>query len=207
MRERGRLPPSVGSARGGRVVGVRAQDRVGGGDPFEVRAKHIIFLSMRGAPSHVDTFDYKPRLNADNGKQGKYGPPLLGSPWKFAKQGASGLWISSLFPHLGKHADDLCLLRGMQCDQPNHSQATMQTHTGSFQFVRPSMGAWTLYGLGTENSDLPGFIVMGDTSSPVNFGSSFLPAIYQGTKVGGSARSRRGGPGGLSLGAFSNLPW
>ena len=162
---------------------------------FKPRAKHVIFLSMRGAPSHVDTFDYKPRLNADNGKQGKYGPPLLGSPWKFAKQGSSGLWISSLFPHLGKHADDLCLLRGMQCDQPNHSQATMQTHTGSFQFVRPSMGAWTLYGLGTKNSDLPGFIVMGDTSSPINFGSSFLPAIYQGTKVGGSARSRRGGSG------------
>ena len=158
---------------------------------FAPRAKHVIFLSMRGAPSHVDTFDYKPKLSADSGKAGKYGPNLMGSPWEFNQRGKSGLWISSLFPHLGEHADELCLLRGMHCDQPNHSQATLQTHTGSFQFVRPSMGAWTLYGLGTENADLPGFIVMGQTQSAVNYGSGFLPAVYQGTKVGGSGRGRR----------------
>jgi len=158
---------------------------------FGARAKHVIFLSMRGAPSHVDTFDYKPKLTADSGKPGKYGPNLMGSPWKFNQQGKSGLWISSLFPNLGRHADDLCLLRGMHCDQPNHSQATMQTHTGSFQFVRPSMGAWTLYGLGTDNTDLPGFIVLGNTNDAVNYGSAFLPAVYQGTKVSSIGGTRR----------------
>ena len=158
---------------------------------FPARAKHIIFLSMGGAPSHVDTFDYKPQLTKDTGKPGKYGPKLLGSPWEFNQHGQSGLWISSLFPNLAKHADDLCLLHGMHCDQPNHSQAQMQTHTGSFQFIRPSIGAWTVYGLGTENSDLPGFCVLGD-SRAVNIGSAFLPAVYQGTKVGaGGGRVRR----------------
>ena len=161
---------------------------------FQPRAKHIIFLSMGGAPSHVDTFDYKPQLIADSGKKGKYGPQLLGSPWAFRQHGDSGLWISDLFPHLSQHADELCLLRGMHCDQPNHSQASLQTHTGSFQFVRPSMGAWTLYGLGTENADLPGFVVLGDSRGAINFGSAFLPAVYQGTKVGGGG-GRRGGSG------------
>jgi hypothetical protein len=164
---------------------------------FAPRARRVIFLSMGGAPSHVDTFDYKPKLTADNGKPGKYGPNLLGSPWKFSQHGQGGLWISSLFPNVSRHADELCLLRGMHCDQPNHSQAAMQTHTGSFQFVRPSMGAWTLYGLGTENADLPGFCVLGDTRTAVNFGSAFLPAVYQGTKVGGGSggggRRRFGG--------------
>ncbi|MFT5492263.1 MAG: hypothetical protein ACI8V5_002638 [Limisphaerales bacterium] len=164
---------------------------------FGARAKHVIFLSMGGAPSHVDTFDYKPRLTADTGKPGKYGPNLMGSPWQFSQRGQGGLWISSLFPNLSRHADDLCLLRGMHCDQPNHSQAAMQTHTGNFQFVRPSMGAWTLYGLGTENSDLPGFCVLGEARTAINFGSAFLPAFYQGTKVGGGSggggRRRFGG--------------
>ncbi|MFT4590548.1 MAG: hypothetical protein ACI8QF_004680, partial [Limisphaerales bacterium] len=164
---------------------------------FGARAKHVIFLSMGGAPSHVDTFDYKPRLTADTGKPGKYGPNLMGSPWQFSQRGQGGLWISSLFPNLSRHADDLCLLRGMHCDQPNHSQAAMQTHTGNFQFVRPSMGAWTLYGLGTENSDLPGFCVLGEARTAINFGSAFLPAFYQGTKVGGGSggggRRRLGG--------------
>ena len=169
---------------------------------FAPRAKHVIFLSMGGAPSHVDTFDYKPKLTADSGKPGRYGPKLLGSPWEFQQHGQGGLWISSLFPNVSRHADDLCLLRGMHCDQPNHSQAAMQTHTGSFQFVRPSMGAWTLYGLGTENADLPGFVVLGGSNAPVNFGSAFLPAIFQGTQIGGGGRgSRRGG----SSEAFPNI--
>jgi hypothetical protein len=162
---------------------------------FAPRAKHVIFLSMGGAPSHVDTFDHKPQLTADNGKQGKYGPTLLGSPWKFNQVGQGGLSISSLFPNLSRHADDLCLLRGMHCDQPNHSQAAMQTHTGNFQFVRPSMGAWTVYGLGTENSDLPGFAVLGEARTAINFGSAFLPAVFQGTKIGNSGGGRRSGGG------------
>jgi len=165
---------------------------------FEPRAKRVIFLSMRGAPSHVDTFDYKPRLTKDSGTPGRYGRggTLLGSPWKFEPRGKSGLWISELFPPLSKRADDLCMLRGMHSDPPNHPQATAQTHTGSFQFSRPSMGAWTLYGLGTENANLPGFLVLnpapGDSN---NYASSFLPAIYQGTRMRapGSAGGRRGG--------------
>ncbi|MGI9427993.1 MAG: DUF1501 domain-containing protein [Bythopirellula sp.] len=173
---------------------------------FTPQAKRVIFLSMRGAPSHIDTFDYKPQLIKDTGKIGKYGGSgtLLGSPWKFKQRGESGLWISELFPSLAEHADDLCLLRGMHCDQPNHPQATAQTHTGSFQFPRPSMGAWTLYGLGTENTDLPGFIVLnaqpGDSG---NYASSFLPAIYQGTKMntpGGRRRRNGGGNGGGNSG-------
>ncbi len=163
---------------------------------FTPRAKNVIFLSMGGAPSHVDTFDYKPQLTKDSGKKGKYGPNLLGSPWEFRQHGQSGLWISSLLPRISEHANELCLLRGMHCDQPNHSQASLQTHTGSFQFVRPSMGAWTLYGLGTENTDLPGFIVLGNSRGGINFGSAFLPAVYQGTKVGAAGgRGRRGGGG------------
>jgi len=161
---------------------------------FVPRAKNIIFLSMSGAPSHVDTFDYKPQLQKDSGKPGKSrgSGPLMGSPWEFNQQGESGLWISSLFPNLSKHADQLCLLRGMHCDQPNHSQAVLQTHTGNFQFVRPSLGAWTLYGLGTENKDLPGFIVLNKGNAVQNFGSAFLPAFYQGTPLG--TEKRRGRP-------------
>ena len=171
---------------------------------FAARAKHVIFLSMRGAPSHVDTFDHKPKLTQDSGKAAEYGgrsrssSKLLGSLAKFRQRGDSGLWISDLFPHISRHADELCLLRGMHCDQPNHSQATVQTHTGNFQFIRPSLGAWTLYGLGTENTDLPGFIVLGQATGAINYGSAFLPAFYQGSKFGGRSvrgRNRRSGGG------------
>ena len=162
---------------------------------FAARAKRVIFLSMRGAPSHVDTFDYKPQLTKDHGKAGLYGGTrgamLLKSPWEFSQHGQSGLWISELFPELAKHADDLCLLRSMQTDQPNHPQATLQMHTGAFQFVRPSLGAWTLYGLGTNNSNLPGFVTMNPFGSAQNYGSAFLPAIYQGSKIA-STRSGAG---------------
>lgn len=163
---------------------------------FPAKAKRVIYLCMRGAPSHVDTFDYKPKLNEISGKDSDFGGAYLGSPWEFKQHGQSGLQISSLFPELSKQADDLCLLRGMHCDQPNHSQATAQTHTGSFQFVRPSMGAWTLYGLGTENQNLPGFIIMNPPPGGAqNYGSSFLPAIYQGTPIGSSQRAGGGGMG------------
>ncbi len=169
---------------------------------FEGRAKRVIFLNMRGAPSHVDTFDYKPRLAKDDGKAGKFGSKrgamLMKSPWDFHRHGKSGLWISDLFPNLAKQADELCLLRSMQTDQPNHPQAALQMHTGSFQFVRPSMGAWSLYGLGSENSNLPGFITLNPVSSAQNYGSSFLPAIYQGTKI--NSRLRRRGRGGSAGG-------
>jgi hypothetical protein len=179
---------------------------------FPARAKRVIFMCMEGGPSHVDTFDYKPRLNADDGRtftRGRLpGGRLLGSPWRFNQHGQSGLWFSELFPELARHSDDLCLLRGMHCDQPNHPQAFIQMHTGMFQFPRPSMGAWTLYGLGTENSNLPGFITINPTGAnggSANYGSCFLPAIYQGTRIGAGGFGGGGGPGGGGTATVSNL--
>ena len=157
---------------------------------FTPRAKRIIFLAMQGGPSHVDTFDYKPLLGRDNGKPSKGFANLLGSPFEFSQHGESGLPISSLFPKLAGHADDLCLINGMHTDLPNHPQATTQMHTGNFQFVRPSLGAWTLYGLGTENDSLPGFITLSPPNGAQSYGSAFLPAIYQGTPIGKQARNR-----------------
>ena len=156
---------------------------------FEARAKRVIFLCMRGGPSHIDTFDYKPQLGKDSGKSGRYRGSLLGSPWKFKQHGQGGLWMSELFPNLASVADDLCLIHGMNTDQPIHPRAMTQLHTGNPQFVRPSLGAWTLYGLGTENDSLPGFISVNPPSgSAQNHGSAFLPAIYQGTTIGRSGR-------------------
>lgn len=179
---------------------------------FTPKAKRVIFLSMAGGPSHVDTFDYKPKLSADDGKsysgRGRPGAKLLGSPWSFAQHGKSGLWLSELFPELATQADELCLLNGMHTNVPAHPQAFLMLHTGSFQFVRPSLGAWTLYGLGTENENLPGFVSINPPSiygGAQNYGSSFLPAIYQGTKIGADVGffARRGG--GASAPKVSNI--
>lgn len=165
---------------------------------FQPRAKRVIFMFMQGGPSHVDTFDYKPALEKDDGKSpgsaatGKGNRKLMKSPWKFSPSGSSGLPISELLPNLAKQADDLCVINGMYTDLPNHPQAAVQLHTGSFQFVRPSVGAWVLYGLGTENQELPGFITINPITrvgGAVNFGSSFLPAPYQGTPIGGEGQS------------------
>ena len=123
------------------------------------------------------------------GLNGQKGRTLKQSPWKFNKHGDSGLHISDLYPNVAKHADDLCLLNGSYTDIPNHPQALVQLHTGNFQFVRPSMGAWVLYGLGTENQDLPGFITIKPPTrlgGAQNYGSAFLPAVYQGTAIGRS---------------------
>ncbi|HIM30950.1 MAG TPA: DUF1501 domain-containing protein [Planctomycetes bacterium] len=174
---------------------------------IEPRAKRIIFLCMRGGPSHVDTFDYKPELEKYAGKSpgeasglnAQKGRKLMPSPWKFKQHGDSGLPISELYPHLSKQADELCLINGAHTDLPNHPQALVQLHTGSFQFVRPSMGAWALYGLGTENQDLPGFITIKPPSrlgGAQNYGSAFLPAVYQGTKIDG-VKSVDGGIGNI----------
>ena len=159
---------------------------------FAAKAKRVIFLCMRGGPSHVDTFDHKPELTKNSGKKGTGGNvrgnrKLLGSPWSFRNYGESGLPISDLFPNLAQHADDLCLVNGMFGKTPNHPQAYLQLHTGEFRFVRPSVGAWALYGLGTENESLPGFITISPESrvgGAQNYGSGFLPAVYQGTRVG-----------------------
>ena len=156
--------------------------------PLPARAKRVIFLTMRGGPSHVDTFDYKPRLTADTGMPGKRpGTKLLGSKWQFTQNGQSGLWISELFPNVAKHADELCLVRSMQTDLPAHPQAFLNLHTGNLRLARPSLGAWTTYGLGTLNESLPGFVTItppSDVGGAQNYGSSFLPAIYQGTRIG-----------------------
>ncbi len=114
---------------------------------------------------------------------------MLGSAAEFSQHGESGLWFSNLTPQLADHADDLCMIHSMHTDLPNHSQAFLQMHTGSFQFTRPSLGAWTLYGLGTENENLPGFITINppsDNGGVRNYGSAFLPAISQGTRLGGN---------------------
>jgi hypothetical protein len=158
---------------------------------FPARAKRVIFLCMEGGPSHVDSFDYKPKLKADAGKPIGKGraaaATLLASPWTFAQHGQSGLWVSDLFPETAKHVDDLCIINGMQTDIPNHPQAFLQLHTGLFNFPRPSLGAWVLYGLGTDNENLPGFVTLCppvNNGGASNYGSSFLPAIYQGTRIG-----------------------
>lgn len=151
----------------------------------KARAKNVIVLFMSGAPSHVDTFDYKPALINNDGSGGG-GRNMMAPKWEFKQRGQSGLWISDLFPHLSQQADELCLLRGMHGDQPNHPTAERAAHTGSGQFIRPSLGAWSVYGLGTENTDLPGFVQMGSQfrgSESIMLGNAFLPARYQATTV------------------------
>jgi len=166
---------------------------------FAPKAKRVIFMFNQGGPSHVDSLDYKPQLAKDDGKSpsqtGQYkagSRKLMKSPFKFSQHGQSGLWLSELMPNLAKHADDMCLLNGMHTDVPLHPEASVQMHTGSFQFVRPSMGAWLLYGLGTENAELPGFITVKPLSrvgGAQNYGSAFLPAPYQGTRIGADGQT------------------
>jgi len=176
------LAGAAEASGGGTGLGIRAPH-------FKPRARRVIFLCMQGGPSHLDTFDYKPALKRDAGKVGASrggGATLIGSPFEFRQHGQSGLWMSELFPNLARHADRMCLVRSMHTDIPNHPQAFIQLHTGSSQFVRPSMGAWVMYGLGKENENLPGFITL---SPPLQFGaqtfgSAFLPAMYQGTRIG-----------------------
>lgn len=159
---------------------------------FPARAKRVIFLCMRGGPSHMETFDPKPKLSADNGKVAKnQNSKLLGSRWKFSKHGQSGIEIVDLLPETSKHADKLCILRGMHTDNENHPQALEQMHTGSFQFIRPSLGSWTLYGLGSENQNLPGFISINPLTSLGGlryYSSAFLPAANSATLLGDANR-------------------
>lgn len=150
---------------------------------FPPRAKRVIFMFMQGGPSHLDTFDWKPELaKAGQQRVAKY----TGSVFEFKPRGQSGLMISDAFPELSKHADDLCLLNGMQTRTNAHQMATVALHIGSETFVRPSMGAWIVYGLGTEAEDLPGFVTINpaaDNGGAMNYGSAFLPATFQGTRL------------------------
>ncbi len=157
--------------------------------PLPARAKRVIFLFMRGGPSQVDTFDYKPALANKDGEPVSKGSTLKywKSPWEFRQRGNSGMWVSELFPHVAQHADDLCVINSMHTDVGNHPQAVLQMQTGSFQFARPSVGAWVIYGLGTENQSLPGFISIcpqaGGGGGARNYGNAFLPAACQGTPI------------------------
>lgn len=150
--------------------------------PLMARAKRVIFLYMYGGPSQVDLFDYKPELarQATRPEEKK----LMGPIARFGRFGEAGHWISDLFPHLRNHADKLCMLKGMHTDSPAHPTAISQLHTGSSVLVRPSMGAWLTYGLGSENQNLPGFVTICPRSTASMYGSAFLPAMYQGTAIG-----------------------
>lgn len=159
------------------------------------KVKRVIFLFMEGGPSHVDTFDYKPSLKKYAGKKPPYVQPKAGStghkdslmqpsPFQFKQQGQSGLWISELFPHLSKHADDLCLINGMHHATGQHEQGCVMMHTGEFRFSRPSMGSWVIYGLGAEAEDLPAYVVVNPRDRNTSngcFSNGFLPAAYHAT--------------------------
>ncbi|HEX3149958.1 MAG TPA: DUF1501 domain-containing protein [Gemmataceae bacterium] len=173
---------------------------------FPAKAKRVIFLFMQGGVSHVDSFDHKPRLAVDDGKMmsfddarviantGKRGSSqrVMKSLWQFGQHGRSGKWASDLFPEMNKHVDDITFIHSLHTEGVAHGPATLFLHCGSTTFVRPSMGSWVLYGLGSENQNLPAFVSIAPSAGnggARNYGNAFLPALYQGTPVG-----RAGGP-------------
>lgn len=155
---------------------------------FTPKAKRIIFVFMEGAMSQMDTFEYKPQLVKDAGKGGPGGGTLTKSKFAFKQHGETGSWFSELLPNIATQADKFCWLRGLHTDTPAHPQAVVQLHTGSANaaLTRPSMGSWLLYGLGSDNQDLPGYVTINpppNFGGAVNYGSAFLPAEYQGTRI------------------------
>ncbi len=179
----------------------------GAANPLAVRqthhaakAKRVIFLFMAGGVSHVDSFDYKPRLLKDDGKlmdfndarsvakTGSGSTQRVMKPlWDFKQHGQCGQWASTLFPHMAEMVDDLCFVQGMHTEGVAHGPATLFLHTGSTNFIRPSMGSWVTYGLGTENENLPAFVSISPSLSnggPRNYGTAFLPPVFQGTALG-----------------------
>jgi hypothetical protein len=177
--------------------GAAAQDPLAPRPPHHpARATNVIFVFSTGGASHVDTFDYKPKLFADHGKsiaidnwQGKLGKfeRFLKRPnWEFKPHGQSGTPVSALFPHLGDVIDELCVINSIEGDHTGHDKATMGMHTGSFNFARPSIGSWVSYGLGTENQNLPSFLVIAPAApyaGAQTWGNDFLPGCHQGTHV------------------------
>jgi len=171
---------------------------------FQPRAKSVIFLYMVGGPSQVDTFDYKPELQKLNGKPVPVSikkavqatkhanifhgckDELMGSPYKFTQHGQSGLWVSELYPFVAGHVDDLCVIHSMQADSNNHAPASYQIHTGDIRPGKASLGSWITYGLGTENQDLPGYVMLfeaGPLGGAANYSNGFLPAAFQPTRL------------------------
>lgn len=158
------------------------------------RAKRVIFLFMNGGPSHLDTFDPKPKLKAVAGQQpsGKLykaskGTGFMPSPFSFERRGESGLWVSETLPEMAKVIDECCVIKSMHTDVPNHEPALLQMHTGNIQPIRPSFGSWLLYGLGSENENLPGYVVLRPSQKivvgPALWNNSFLPARHQATSI------------------------
>ena len=163
---------------------------------FAPKARRVVHFFLNGGPSQVDTFDYKPQLIRDHGKAvtasrwlnkpGKFDRFLIKSRWGFQQYGQSGIWVSDLFPHIGGVIDDVCVLNAMHCDSDGHDKATLAAHVGTAQAIRPSAGAWVSYGLGTENRNLPSFMVLAPAApyaGAQTWGSDFLPACHQGTHV------------------------
>ena len=163
---------------------------------YAAKADRVIFIYATGGASHIDTFDHKPQLTADHGKSvtasrwlnksGEFKRFLIKPRWSFRQYGESGTWVSDLFPHLGSVIDDVCVLNAMHCESDGHDKATLAAHTGSAQFARPSAGSWVSYGLGTENQNLPAFMVLAPAApyaGAQTWGSDFLPACHQGTHV------------------------
>ena len=187
----------------GLVAQLLAEEGGGAVDPLAPKqphhapkAKRVIFLYQSGGVSHVDSWDHRPKLFADAGKtvavnefqgrKGSFNMYLKRPQWEFARHGQSGTEVSSLFPHMARCVDDLCVIRSMKSDHTNHYEATLGIHTGSFTFARPSIGAWASYGLGTENRNLPSFIVIAPKTPYAGsqvWGSDFLPGAHQGTLV------------------------
>jgi hypothetical protein len=159
---------------------------------FPARARRVIFLFMNGGPSHVDTFDPKPELARRNGQEPpadvtrRKGGKLMQSPFRFQRCGRSGIEVSEIFPEVGQCIDDICVVRSMHTDSPAHERALLLMNSGNMQPIRPSWGSWLTYGLGTENQNLPGFIVLcpgKPVVGPQLWGNSFLPAVFQGTHI------------------------
>ena len=192
------LASILGDPARGATAGSPAQ--AAGAPHHAPRAKRMIFLFMKGGPSQMDTFDPKPQLQKDHGKPLPIDRPrllfhstadsnnkLFASPWSFRQHGQSGLPVSSLFPQIASCVDDLCVIRSLHGTNPAHGGATLKMHTGSDTFIRPSLGSWLSYGLGTENDNLPAFITISPTmfhGGVNNYGTAFLPAVYQGTPLG-----------------------
>ena len=175
---------------------------------FALRAERVIFLFMQGGPSQVDTFDYKPLLAEQDGKQLSFADArliansgqressqrVMASPWKFAQYGDCGRWASELFAHTARHADDLCFIHSLRTEGVAHGPATLFLHCGAANLIRPSVGSWVMYGLGTENENLPAFVSIAPSSGnggSRNYGSAFLPAVYQGIPLGNAAAAAR----------------
>lgn len=191
------------------LAGLAARNASGSTNPlaakvphFRPKAERMIFIFMQGGPSHLDTFDYKPalfdrdgqmidfhdaRTIANSGERKATKQRVMKPLWNFARHGESGRWVSDLFPHMAKRVDDLCFIHSMQTEGVAHGPATLFLHCGSTNLVRPSMGSWLAYGLGSANENLPGFVTIAPSAGnggARNYDNAFLPAVFQGTPIG-----------------------